>query len=334
MDDLRSLTALLEHRYGVDDLALRPLFRAEAPRIYQAETRGGARWTVRVGPLGAGRAGLLRDAATLTFLEQHGYPAPRVVRAADASTVTVWDERPILVTTFIQGEPTDFSPATLGRLGATLGRLHALPTPSPLHSPVQRPAALPPALMLPKPEIAAALSWLAEARERLPRRLWMRCDRLEAACRAIDACEDLPQVAVHNDCHPGNSVRTEDGAVVLIDWEGAGLGPAVIDIGFLLVSCEIEAFRSNRLPPDPERVAAVVDGYCRHHRLAAPELDRLANAIRFRSVVAAAGDFRRMAKGRLPESYPDWAWARHQAAEEIASRARERFERNAALHPA
>jgi len=31
----------------------------------------------------------------------------------------------------------------------------------------------------------------------------------------------------------------ETGEVVLIDWEGAGLGPAIIDLGFLLISCAI-----------------------------------------------------------------------------------------------
>jgi Ser/Thr protein kinase RdoA (MazF antagonist) len=116
---------------------------------------------------------------------------------------------------------------------------------------------------------------------------------------------------------------------VLIDWEGAGLGPAVIDVGFLLVSSEIEAFRPNQLPSDPERVSAIVAGYCQYHRLSAIEMDRLADAIRFRSIVAAVSGFRRMIKAGLTDDPSGWAWARYTSAEEIAARARKQFERHA-----
>lgn len=175
--------------------------------------------------------------------------------------------------------------------------------------------------------VALALAWLAEVRGAVPREHRARHDLLEVACHALDYCEDLLPVLIHNDCHPGNSLRTADGRVVLIDWEGAGLGPAVIDVGFLLVSCEIEAFRLNRLPPDPARVHAIVDGYCRHSSLTAAALNRFADAIRFRAIIAAASGFRRMIVERLTDDPSAWAWARYDAADEIAARAGARFER-------
>ncbi len=75
---------------------------------------------------------------------------------------------------------------------------------------------------------------------------------------------------IHNNCHPGNAIRTADGKVVLIDWEGAGWGPAVLDVGFLLISCDTEAPWTPRLEADPARVVVVVEAIaatiCRHER--------------------------------------------------------------------
>jgi Ser/Thr protein kinase RdoA (MazF antagonist) len=182
--------------------------------------------------------------------------------------------------------------------------------------------------MLPRAELAAARSWLAEVRDALSPTYRARHDRLVAACLALDLLEDLPTVLVHNDCHPGNCIQTPVGRAVLIDWEGAGRGPAVVDIGFLLVSCEIEAFGPNRLRPDPNRMAAVIDGYCRHHRPTPRELERLPDAIRFRAVVACAGGLLNMVREGHASDGADWAWARYAAATEIAARAREQFARH------
>ena len=192
-----------------------------------------------------------------------------------------------------------------------------------------QPEAIPSAGMLPRTELAAALSWLAEVRDALSPTHRMRHDRLVAACHTIDLLEDLPTVLIHNDCHPGNSIQTPDGKAVLIDWEGAGRGPAIVDIGFLLVSCEIEAFGPNRLTPDPNRMAAVINGYCRHHRLTPRELERLPDAVRFRAVIACAGGLWSMIREGRASDGADWAWARYAAAVEIAARAREQFARHA-----
>jgi Ser/Thr protein kinase RdoA (MazF antagonist) len=329
VDDIGAFSTFLAQRYGARAVTLQPLMRDGDRHLYRVERVGRHPWLLRAAPSQASSDAFRQDAAVLALLERQAYPAPRVVPTLDGAAVTEWRQHPIFVTTFIEGEPTDFSPGSLGRLGATLGQLHALPLPAPTSEESAVSAAIPTARMRPRPELAAARSWLSEVRDVLPHAYRARHDRLEAACDTLDLLEDLPTTLIHNDCHPDNSLRTPDGRVVLIDWEGAGRGPAIIDIGFLLVSCEIEAFGPNRLPPDPGRVAAVVDGYCRHHRLIRQELDRLPDAIRFRAVVACAGGLWRMIREGRDSDGADWAWARYAAADEIAARARERFERHA-----
>lgn len=315
MDTVPTLADMLAREYGARAAAVHPLAGGGGAALYRVERDDQPPWLVRAAPPGADPAAFAGDAAVLALLARHAYPAPRVVPTVDGVAVAAWESRPVLVTTFLAGEPLDLAPASLGRLGELLGRLHALPLPAPEVERRGGSVAIPPARMLPRPELAAARAWLAEVRD--------------AACRTLDPLEDLPPVLLHNDCHPGNSLRTPGGGVALIDWEGAGRGAAVIDVGFLLVSGEITAFGPNRLPPDPVRLAAIVDGYCRHHRLAARELARLPDAIRFRAVVACADALRRMVRAGRADDGAGWAWARYAAADAIAARATERFARHA-----
>lgn len=170
--------------------------------------------------------------------------------------------------------------------------------------------------------MAYALSELATVAGRVPAQHLAQYERLEVACHSIDSCQDLPTVFLHGDCHPWNSVRTPEGDVVLIDWDSAGPGPAVIDVGFLLLSCDTGGIVGALIPPDPRRLEAIVAGYSRYHTLSGVELDRLADAIRFRTLVGGAAAFARLIIRERSPNAETWWWQRYAAADEIAARAR------------
>jgi len=328
MDIAPTLADMLAREYGARAATVHPLAGGGGAGLYRVERDDQPPWLLRAAPPGADPAAFAGDAAVLAFLARHTYPAPRLVPTIHGAAVATWGPRPVLVTSFLAGEPLDLAPASLGRLGALLGRLHALPLPAPEVERRGGSVAIPPARILPRPELAAARAWLAEVRDAVPRAYRARHALLDAACQTLDPLEDLPPVLLHNDGHPGNGLRTPGGGAALIDWAGAGRGPAIVDVGFLLVSGEIAAFGPNRLPPDPARLAAIVDGYCLHHRLAARELARLPDAIRFRAVVACADALRRMVRAGRADDGAGWAWARYAAAGAIAARATERFARH------
>ncbi len=259
-------------------------------------------------------------ATLLLFLERHEYPAERVVRDLHNESLVMHDGWQLLMTTFIDGSEADNAPATLQQLGAQLGRLHALETVTSTELPV--------AEMLPAPELAYALSQLTGVTHQVPQDLVSRYQMLVEAIHSIDHCEGLPTVIIHNDCHLVNAVRTPTGKMMLIDWEGAGLGTAVIDVGFLLVSSQPSSLATGESHLDSERINAVIDGYCQYHVLTPVELDRLPASIRFRSLVYGACSFARAIAEQRPE-YPSemrWWWTRYTAAEGIANLARKRFE--------
>lgn len=68
------------------------------------------------------------------------------------------------------------------------------------------------------------------------------------------ATAGMPKVFVHSDAHPGNVLHDKDGSPVLIDWEGAGVGPAVADLAKSAASFK-------RQPADRVHEGAFWDGY-------------------------------------------------------------------------
>jgi Ser/Thr protein kinase RdoA (MazF antagonist) len=103
-------------------------------------------------------------------------------------------------------------------------------------------------------------------------------DALRAELASLDAADGLPEALIHPDFVLANVVATP-GGMVLVDWTGAGRGPRLWSLAFLLYA---EATK------EPRRVAAVLRGYREHVTLEAEELDRLGAVARARPLVFAA----------------------------------------------
>ena len=317
----------LEHKYSLQIISLHLLNSETGKQIYRVNLTNGKCMVLRKYPLNDSRHPVSSLVNLLQFLECKGYPAERLLHTIDDAAVGIYNDQQLIVTTFIEGVRVDYSPETLYKIGATVGILHAL---NPLEANTTL-FSMYQAQMLMKPETAYATKQLVDVSNLVSHELSKRYTMLLEALQAIDVREDLlPKVIIHNDCHPGNSVFTQSGQVILIDWEGAGIGSAVLDIGFLLASCDA-------IPPwtpssnikmfnlEVERIKAVIDGYCQHHRLNTIELDHLLDAIRFRSIVFGACRFAsKIARGQ--EIEVTWWEMRYNTSEAIAEVALKHFE--------
>jgi Ser/Thr protein kinase RdoA (MazF antagonist) len=315
MVSVDELKRVLRGKYGAGDCAVCPLAGSWEGNVYRVARGNGCDWVLRVlDPEGAAR-----DIATLGFLEDHRYPAPRLIRTASGGAMTTLGKRVLLVTGFVEGSHADLSPATLRLLGERLGELHALDWKS-CRDP-------PRAEMLPEADMETALSWLRPLEPLRSSRLAVTYNRLLEAIDGIAPTGHLPLALIHNDAHPGNALIAADGSALFIDWHGAGVGPPVVDLGFLLISSEIGAFNLP-IPPNPGRIEAIVDGYASRRLPAPQELDWLADAMRFRGLLYGAGHLRAVVAQGLEDTTEAWWWERYVAAGELAQRVRERFERH------
>jgi thiamine kinase-like enzyme len=104
----------------------------------------------------------------------------------------------------------------------------------------------------------------------------------------IEQWADVPMAVTHTDCWANNAIRTPGGQMVLIDWDGAGLGPAILDVGYLLVACHAFLPEWPQIIPSRERIAAVLNGYTQQRAITSAERVVLVDSIRFAEAFRAA----------------------------------------------
>jgi Ser/Thr protein kinase RdoA (MazF antagonist) len=270
------LRAHLEAQYGIDVTALTDLDLG----VWRVVRADGPDWVARWFPAGRPADAVAGDAEILRYVAAHEFPAERC--AAD-DPVSALDGRAVLVTEWADPVPRERrrdairAAGGLGRLGALLGRLHALP---PADGAVARPGGAWHHLAdgLPAAEVAAAEQMLTGTAHLIPDRERASYDTLRTEIRALDAADGLPEALTHPDFVLANVVATPD-AMVVVDWAGAGRGPRVWSLAFLLYAEGAKDLR---------RVDVVLAGYRRHVTLTGEELDRLAAIARARPLVLSA----------------------------------------------
>ena len=315
-----------EYGIGVDELHQLDV------GVFRADLADGGRWVARVfgadRPVAAARA----EAVLLRFLDEAGFPAER---CAAEDPVTVHQDQAVLVTGWVPGRKPRPTQATFRDLGDLLGRLHRLVPPPDLaahpggawhHLAQGGPAA----------EIAAAAGLLAAARPRFALSGQAAAEAVSRELAAADAADGLPCALMHPDVVPVNALvlqaagrgqsragrgrassasraagETPAAGLVLVDWSGAGYGPRLWPLAFLLGIAGRHG---------PRHADAAAAGYRAHIALEPAELDRLPAVLRTRPLVLDAWS---IATGRArPAEVAGQLDADRAAAAQIADRAR------------
>ena len=320
---LERLPAHLEVRYGIEVAGVSELDLG----VFRIDRKDGPAWVARVFPAARRPGAAAGDAAVLDFLAGHGFPAER---GAAPEPVSVLDRQDVLVTGYVEGVPRSSRTEAIRRLGgfvrlgAMLARLETLPgarqkvtrAGGAWHHLADGP---------PGAEIAAAAALLAAAEGRVA--AGDPADRgayesLRADVAGFDGGDGLPETLVHPDFVLANAIPApaENGAgdgaerLVMVDWTGAGIGPRLWPLAFLLYAAGARG---------PERVGSVVRGYTRYARPQPGELSRLAAVMTVRPSIFEIWAFCTGRKSAA-EAARGVAGARERAGT-IAARAREAF---------
>jgi Ser/Thr protein kinase RdoA (MazF antagonist) len=286
--------------------------------VFRVDQRSGPSWVARLFPAVRAVERAAGDAEILDLLAGCGFPAERCA-VPDAASVSLLDGQGLLVTEHVNEVPRGERREEVRRLGGVralaemLGRLHALPAAGGAaardggawhHLTDGRP----------EDEIAAAAGLLADAEGLVPDGDKPLYESLREEVEAIDGCTGLPQALIHPDFVMANVLASPERGLVVVDWTGAGRGPRLWPLAFLLYSQGVLGLR---------RVDYVVDGYRRQVRLEPEELARLAEVVRARPVIFETWAFCVGRRG-LAEVVQRIAAAREQA-DAITARARLAF---------
>lgn len=288
MSDPYLISELVRQAYGAELATLEPLGNdPTGERVTYRAALGDGRVVMLRGYRAGSRmpfwyGGGLADewlherARVLDWLARHGYPAPRVVPARNGDLLATHAGYCVLAMTYIPGEPLATTSDHLERLAGALGRLHALgPRPD-------SDDGLPASWWHPLDQIIAPLLERLEGmRTEVPSRWQPLHAAFAATLGALRGHSDLPLAAIHGDCYPANAVETGEGQVALIDWDCAGQGMAVLDLGGLLLDAQPDPTPGEPIVVEPRLVAAIVAGYRQHREPTALERQHLLEATRF-----------------------------------------------------
>ena len=241
--------------------------------VFRVQRDDGPDWIARVFPPERPFEAAGGDAEILRLLERADFPAER---CADAEPVTSYEGQAVLVTQHVAGKKPGGTQESFGLLGDLLGRLHTLP---PATGAAERPGGAWHHLVFegdPGAEKAAAVGLLGDAEARVPDSERPLYATLRAELSRAETCDGLPQALIHPDFVPANAITSRAAGTVLVDWTGAGQGPRLWSLAFLLWAAGFESLRC---------ADAVVAAYGRHVELTPAELERLAPAIAARPAI-------------------------------------------------
>ena len=275
--DFPSLRAHLETQYSIKVSQISQLDLI----VFRVDRHDGPSWIARVFDPSCPTEVVEGDAEILRILEQLAYPAER---CANSSPISVTPSgQHVLVTEFAEGRRPRKGEQLFPRLGDLLGRLNSMPTGN--------------AGVLarsggawhhicndggPKEEIQAALALLKETKKKVPGVQLELYEKLKGKLEEMDDFGNLPRAFVHPDLVPSNVITMSNGDLVVIDWAGAGTGPRISSLGFLLWTAGHRSMA---------QVEAVGKAYSKHISLTEEEVSLLADAVLFRPLVLRCWEF-------------------------------------------
>lgn len=260
--------------YGFEPLAVESLdqYQFDWRGIYRVRDARHGWWVMRLSRDPEMAEALGNTARLLSWLTQAAYPAPSVRPTNDQQLVGRVGEWAISLLAYIEGDMLD--PTATEQLEAAaqvLCRLHTVRA---------GPQQFAPSRCHPD-HIAIAAQQLASNRANLPAAFQPLAADLHAAMLALQRHQPGRLCIAHGDCWYRNAIAAPGGGVTLIDWDQAGIGLGLLDLGNLLLTTHFDLDRPLVLRADRAKIKAIMQGYQRHCSLAQGDKKLIAHATRF-----------------------------------------------------
>jgi len=182
-------------------------------------------------------ATVLKDTQILRFFEGVDYPAPRLLLSREGTNYMLHDGKCIYALSYLEGNEPESNKENYAKLGEVTARLHSLQgytIPTDFTTEVEIP------------------TMLARAKK-----FNMNAHYTELV-KALPDFSRFPTCLIHTDIGSHNSIQLPNGEIVLVDWDDAGIGTRILDLGFPLI-CD---FVTKELVFEKDRAKAFYGAYC------------------------------------------------------------------------
>jgi Ser/Thr protein kinase RdoA (MazF antagonist) len=198
-------------------------------------------------------ATVLKDTQILRFFEEVEYPAPRLLLSRAGTNYVLHNGKCIYALSYLDGHEPERNVENYAKLGEVTARLHSLQgytIPTDFTAEVEIPTML-----------VRAEKFNIDG-------------RYKALVKALPDFSHFPTCLIHTDIGSHNSVQLTNGEIELIDWDDAGVGTRILDLGFPLI-CD---FVTKDLVFERDRAKAFYEAYCSIIELTEEEKEHLFDA--------------------------------------------------------
>lgn len=275
MPKLEHVKQLIEENYSISVATIHSLQQHDLDwrGIYRLDDNTSRAWVARLVQRQAGTPWLQQPATVLRWLAANAYAAPELLQTITGETVGSSAQWWMLLTSYVDGQEVEPTPHALRMLALSVAQLHRIP--------VVVPSQLPRSWWDCETTISTTQRQLAVAFGRTPSTFKPFIRGLLHTVERLQRCAEFPTTLIHGDCWHGNAIQTPDNVVVLIDWDCAGLGLPVLDLGYMLLTCHYEFSSPFVVELNEQRIAAIMQGYQVQRQLTELEQTILADAVRF-----------------------------------------------------
>ncbi|NOK59447.1 MAG: hypothetical protein GFH27_549283n93 [Chloroflexi bacterium AL-W] len=253
MLDQDDIERALKTRYGMTVTHITPLlplvwnWRA----LYQITTDDQQQFVLRLIREAYQSESLKHSAHLMHWLDEQAYPVAKVHRTLDGHLVGTYKGWALLLLDFVDGDELPRTSAQMGNLARLLAALHNLPlqhdTPQ-THSWWHPPTTLETL----QTQLKTYISRFVKDNE-----IFITLQKSMEQLQSIT----LPYCIIHGDPWYKNAIVTQHQHVLLIDWDCAGLGWAILDLGYLLLTSHYDLATPLDVHPDQHLITTIITDY-------------------------------------------------------------------------
>ena len=256
------LRKVLRERWGCRIGLVHPVEEGEGRRCYRVESDRGPLFVKAYEDRETVLDDVLQGLEVQVYADGRGIPTNPPLPTAAGGLCARLQGYGVVVAPWIERREVERNPSQWRAFGRIVGRLHALDVPDRLQ---HRPAR-----MEPRRALEGVRDRVRQHGVRAPEEYQLQLDAFWKIAEPLDDFASAPRCLIHTDLAWGNLLWTADGHPLLTDFEGAGAGPAVVDLAEVTTYLCRGPSASGPLQTDAAR--AFYEGYAEHRRLTSDEI--------------------------------------------------------------